>query len=82
MATEDHSGKVTLHRVPRSILIAMLVAVISFVIHVLGGGEKLVGVDLAAYVDRVLKGIVVLSTYFGWARLASALKDPAKSVID
>jgi hypothetical protein len=82
MATESHAGKITLHRVPRSIMVAMLVAVLSFVVHMLGGGEKLVGVDLAVYVDRVLEGLVMLSTYFGWSGLASALKDPAKSVID
>ena len=82
MSTTDHSGKVTLHRVPRPVLVAMIVAILVFVAHLLGLGEKVAGVELATYVERGLDGVVVLATYFGWSGLASAVKDPTKSVID
>ncbi|MGH1344324.1 MAG: hypothetical protein ACRBN8_22385 [Nannocystales bacterium] len=76
------AGKLTLHRVPRPILVAMLVAILVFLAHLFGLGEQVAGEDLATAVNRGLDGIVVLATFFGWSGLKLAVADPAKSVVD
>jgi len=78
----QHTGKLTLHRVPRPILVAALVAVLVFLAHLFGMGEKVAGADLAEFVNRALDGIVLISTAFGYGSLAHALQDPNKSVVD
>lgn len=80
--TGPHTGKLTLHRVPRPILVAALVAVLVFLAHLFGLGEQVAGADLAESVNRGLDGLVMIATLFGWGGLELALRDPNKSVVD
>lgn len=83
MAPLDHSGSITLYRVPRRYLVALLSSVLMVVFHVFDVAERLGGdADVAIIVDRVLEGVVVIATYMGWAGLATWLKDPEKSIVD
>ena len=83
MATEDHSGKVTLYRVPRRYLVALLTSIAMVLVHLFDLTERLGGdADIALIVDRVLEGVVVLATYMGWAGLASWLRDPKKDAVE
>ncbi len=78
----DHSGKITLHRVPRRYLVAFLTALALLIFKISGLGAELGDDQVVMYVERGLEGALALATYFGWAGPASWIKDPEKSVID
>lgn len=82
MQPASHAGKLTLHRVPRSILATLIVAVLVFAAHLFGFSEQIAEPDVAVFVERALDGLTLLAAAMGWGRLQLALSDPTKSVID
>lgn len=79
----DQSGRITLHRVPRRYLVAFLSALALLLLSIFDLTDRLGGDEqIEMYVERGLEGVLVLASYLGWAGLAAAIKDPARSVID
>ncbi len=82
MAPSDNSGRITLHRVPRRFAVALLAALAMLLVQLFGLGEHFGEAHADLYIERGLEGLLLLSTYMGWAGLTSWLKDPERSVID
>lgn len=86
MATEDHSGRITLYTVPRRFVVSLLTSLLLvavYLLHSLGWLDAVLPEEQAVIiVERVLTGIVALSSYMGWAGLRGWLADPTRATVD
>lgn len=82
MAPSDHRGHITLHRVPRRFVVALLTALAMVLVQLFGVAEHFGAAEVDMYIEKGLEGMLLLATYMGWAGLTSWLKDPERSVID